>query len=286
MTGRTGIYELIVCPVCRGRLSVRSAELRCVACERTYPLVRGVPILIHPQSRFFGTATPPRPGSRGGLFAAIESKVPSRLPLTTWIDRSVFQLLGRLTPDMAVLNLGSGDGTFDRYMPEGLPLINLDVTLNDRSDVVADGHHLPFEDSSLDAVFSNAVLEHVERPWVVADEIWRVLKPGGWVFVNVPFLNVIHDVNDYFRFTDKGLRTLFARFDEVRAGVSSGPSSFLGPFLIEYVLCFVPTRPLQRVARQVLSLLMWPLKYADFLIRKNPRIRTTADAFYFVGVKR
>ena len=206
--------------------------------------------------------------------------------MTTWIDKTLFRSLEQMTPEMQVLNLGAGRGTFDKYIPAGLRLINLDVSLTERSDVVADGHFLPFRDSSLDAVFSNAVLEHVERPWAVADEIWRVLKPGGSVLVSVPFLNVIHDADDYFRYTDKGLRVLFARFDQVSAGVSAGPSSFFGPFFVEYVLCFVPTRPLQRVVRQLLSVLVWPLKYADFLIRKNPRIRTTADAFYFVGTKR
>jgi ubiquinone/menaquinone biosynthesis C-methylase UbiE len=165
-------------------------------------------------------------------------------------------------------------------------MINLDIALSERADLVADGHHLPFADASFDAVFSNAVLEHVERPWIVAEEIWRVLRPGGRVFVNVPFLNVIHDVEDYFRFTDKGLRLLFAKFDQISAGVSAGPSSFLGPFLIEYLLCFIPTEPLRLVMRQVFSIAAWPLKYADFLIKNNPRIRITADAFYFVGVKR
>ena len=206
--------------------------------------------------------------------------------MTTWIDKSLFRSLERMTPEALVLNLGAGRGTFDRSIPAGLHLINLDIALSERSDVVADGHFLPFPDSSLDAVFSNAVLEHVERPWVVAEEIWRVLKPGGSVHVNVPFLNVIHDADDYFRYTDKGLRSLFARFDQVSAGVSAGPSSFFGPFLVEYVLCFVPTRPMQHVMRQLLSLLVWPLKYADFVIRKNPRIRLTADGFYFVGAKR
>jgi len=286
MNSHPDVAALVACPVCRGDLSPIADEVACSSCGRRYPVVDGVPILVHPESRFFGAArTTSRDRSRG-LREALLARLPSNFPMTMWIDKSIFRSLGKMTPEMLVLNLGSGRGTFDKYIPPDLSFINLDVSLTERSDVVADGHFLPFRDSSLDAVFSNAVLEHVERPWVVADEIWRVLKPGGSVLVNVPFLNVIHDTDDYYRYTDKGLRVLFAKFDEVRAGVSAGPSSFLGPFFVEYVLCFVPTRPLQRVVRQLLSVLVWPLKYADFLIRENPRIRTTADAFYFVGTKR
>lgn len=279
-------FALFVCPVCHGPLTGSSTALQCDSCRLDYPIKEGVPILLHPSSRFRDGGLGAEATARSRLRTAIAPILPSRLPLTTWIDRSVFQLLDQLGPDVTVVNLGSGEGTFDRYIPRGLPLINLDITLNHRCDVVADAHFLPFADGSLDAVFSNAVLEHVERPWIVAEEIQRVLKSGGWVFVNVPFLNVIHDVHDYFRFTDDGLRVLFSGFDEIRAGVSAGPSSFLGPFLVEYLVCFVPTRALQHAVRQFLFVLMWPVKFADFLIRKNPRIRITADAFYFVGVKR
>jgi ubiquinone/menaquinone biosynthesis C-methylase UbiE len=118
--------------------------------------------------------------------------------------------------------------------------------------VVADAHLLPFADDSLDAVYSNAVLEHVQRPWRVADEIHRVLRPGGRIFINVPSLNIIHDTHDYFRFTDKGLQILFSRFEEVDSGANAGPSSFIGPFFVEYVLCFMPGRHLKALVRRPL----------------------------------
>jgi SAM-dependent methyltransferase len=168
-----------------------------------------------------------------------------------------------------------------------LNFINLDVSLATKDlDVAADAHSLPFANESLDAVYSNAVLEHVQRPWRVAEEIYRVLRPGGKIFINVPFLNIIHDTHDYFRFTDKGLQILFSRFVEVASGISAGPSSFLGPFLVEYALCFIPGRHLKILLRRPLSLLAWPIKYLDSLIRTSADLRLTADAFYYVGVKK
>ncbi len=206
-------------------------------------------------------------------------------PLTMWIDSSLFSHLNECTPGMRVLNLGSGAGLFDGRIRPHLSTINLDLCVRGPVHVLGDAHWLPFADESIDAVFSNAVLEHVQRPWRVADEIYRILRPGGRVFINVPFLNVIHDAHDYFRFTDKGLEVLFSRFRKIRSGVSGGPSSFVGPFLVEYTACFVPGWYLRAAVRRLLTFVMWPLKYIDLLIRRSPNLRMVADGFYFVGAK-
>jgi SAM-dependent methyltransferase len=42
-----------------------------------------------------------------------------------------------------------------------------------------DGVALPFEDASVDLIFSKQVLEHVERPHELIADVARVLKPGG-----------------------------------------------------------------------------------------------------------
>jgi len=208
-------------------------------------------------------------------------------PLAIWIDLSMFRYLNECTPEMQILNLGSGVGLFDQYLQPHLNFINVDVSFATKNlDVAADAHSLPFANESLDAVYSNAVLEHVQRPWQVAEEIHRVLRPGGKIFINVPFLTIIHDTHDYFRFTDKGLQILFSGFEEVASGVSVGPSSFLGPFFVEYLLCFIPGRRLKILLRRPLSWLAWPIKYLDLLIRSSVDLRLTADGFYYVGVKK
>ena len=48
-----------------------------------------------------------------------------------------------------------------------------------RSGVVADATNLPFEDNSLDAIFTHTFLEHTHNPEQILSEISRVLKPGG-----------------------------------------------------------------------------------------------------------
>ena len=54
-------------------------------------------------------------------------------------------------------------------------------------DVVADiNHGLPFRDSSIDAIYSYHILEHMDDFLATMEEIWRVCRPGGLVFVKAP----------------------------------------------------------------------------------------------------
>jgi len=47
----------------------------------------------------------------------------------------------------------------------------------------ADATRLPFEDDSMDCVYSFGVIHHIPESHLVVDEIHRVLKPGGVVMV-------------------------------------------------------------------------------------------------------
>jgi ubiquinone/menaquinone biosynthesis C-methylase UbiE len=51
---------------------------------------------------------------------------------------------------------------------------------------LADAHHLPFKPNSFRVVRLDSVLEHLERPELAIMECRRVLKAGGYLFVNFP----------------------------------------------------------------------------------------------------
>jgi len=57
---------------------------------------------------------------------------------------------------------------------------------NVHADYYGDASHLPFQDNSLDYVVTSHVLEHVANPVAALAEWYRVLRPGGIVYLVVP----------------------------------------------------------------------------------------------------
>ena len=55
------------------------------------------------------------------------------------------------------------------------------------------GERLPFSDQTFDVVYSFQVLEHVQNPFQVLQEAWRVLKPGGMLYINAPNYNTFFE---------------------------------------------------------------------------------------------
>jgi SAM-dependent methyltransferase len=78
---------------------------------------------------------------------------------------------------------------------------------------------LGFEDNCFDAIICNAILEHVDDPQKALRELFRVLKPGGRIWVEVPLNQPYHpSPNDYWRVTPEGLRVWMRPFREIGAG--------------------------------------------------------------------
>jgi len=67
---------------------------------------------------------------------------------------------------------------------------NLDYLTGDLESPLADLHFdlhkIPLEDNQFDVVFCNHVMEHVDDPIQCMTELHRVMKIGGWAFMQVP----------------------------------------------------------------------------------------------------
>jgi SAM-dependent methyltransferase len=151
-------------------------------------------------------------------------------------------------------------------------LVNLNIGPFQNVDIVADAHQLPYANDTVDAIYCEAVLEHLLDPLRAVREMWRVLKPGGKMFVCTPFMQAYHGYPHHFQnFTLTGHRHLFTMngFEVTRSGVCVGPVYTMVSLTSTFIHEFAP------------SLLRWPLQKAwgllGALLRPLDRLINTRD---------
>ncbi len=117
----------------------------------------------------------------------------------------------RASPDKLCLDVGAGlrRSCFAN-------VVNTEIYPSLSTDILCVGEDLPFESDQFDYAICAAVLEHTRRPWDVAREICRVLKPGGRVLVDFPFLQPVHGYpHHYFNATPGGCTSLFEPYCDI-----------------------------------------------------------------------
>jgi SAM-dependent methyltransferase len=158
---------------------------------------------------------------------------------------------------------------------------NLDLFGVPGVDVVADAHQLPFPPDMFQRVECDAVLEHVREPAAVMREIERVLAPGGYAHVVVPFCHPFHAYPaDYHRFTLEAVRNLAGGLEIVRQGWRTGPTATMLVFFLEYVKLWFPWRAPRLVLHGALGWLLFPLRYLDLWLLRSPRAGAIGNHCY------
>ena len=105
--------------------------------------------------------------------------------------------------------------------------------------VIGDAMKIPFKNNSIDTVLSTQVLEHLSEPQKAVDEIFRVLKKGGVCILSTNMAWINHAVpDDYFRYTESGLKHLFRKFSKKKT------YSLGGYILTLFQLVVLLTKPL------------------------------------------
>jgi glycosyltransferase involved in cell wall biosynthesis len=187
-----------------------------------------------------------------------------------------------LDKDQFIVDIGSG--------PErlGKEFINVDVFPFPEVDIVADASVLPFADNSIPAMVSESMLEHVAEANSVAKEMVRSLKPGGYLYVSVPFIHPYHaSPDDFNRWTLSGLKYMFKELQIVEAGVRSGPWSAVIMFMAYWlgVLLSFGNRKIAPFISHFLMLFMGPFKFLDFLFYWIPGSDAVATHVYIIAKK-
>jgi SAM-dependent methyltransferase len=227
----------ICCPVCKGQLSEAAT---CSACRKTYPSnVYGTFNLI-PFGAYFcclrpesNDAVPSSHGSpkydnnRNSLLRKAVNKLRDvafgQNAATINNVKAIISSIN-LKPKILVVGGGAvGSGISAIYSIQDSTIISFDVYDSENVNVVADAHYMPFSSDQFDLVIAQAVLEHVLEPSVVIKEIYRVLKPHGLVYTEIPFLQPVHEgAYDFTRYTLNGHKWLLRDFSLMKAGALQG----------------------------------------------------------------
>lgn len=156
------------------------------------------------------------------------------MPLQTFIDEMA-KLSAPVILELGTKRVDGNPCTMRKaWVPHAGEHIGLDFQEGLDVDVVGDIHELSkvVGENRFDGIISCSTFEHIQYPWVAAVEICRVLKPGGLFFVQTHQSFPLHAFpSDYWRFTEEGLKTLFAEQIgfEVLGTLSEFPCDIISP---------------------------------------------------------
>jgi SAM-dependent methyltransferase len=164
---------------------------------------------------------------------------------------------------------------------------NADIKMGKGVDIVADAHNLPFSDDTFDAIIMQAVVEHLHSPNQAIDEAYRVLKKGGYIYLEVPFLQGFHaDPHDYQRYTLKGLEKLLNKYHKIELmGISVGVFCTFIWIIRDFMSNITKIKIVNYLLRFVFSWILAPFRYLDYLFYNTKASERLASEYYILAKK-
>jgi uncharacterized protein YbaR (Trm112 family) len=306
----------LCCPICHAPLQRSSGDLVCSSSSSPhhFPVIDSVPVLINESASVFTVEdfrqrrpTTLEIGGGGKLkglakralgnesFAKLKRIKRHVTPTISrnWTGAENYRRLAALllarTASPKILILGGGvlgEGMEAIVGNPRFEVIETDVSFGPRTKLICDAHDIPYADGYFDAVIAQAVLEHVADPFRCAEEIYRVLRLGGLVYAETPFMQQVHmGPYDFTRFTHLGHRRLFRKFDEVASGAVSGPGMALAWSYTYFLTSFFASKRLRALAESFAIATSFFLKYFDRLLLERKGTFDSASGYYFMGRK-
>lgn len=139
--------------------------------------------------------------------------------------------------------------------------LDLPDTVYAKADMIWDGKTIPLPNESVDSAMVTEVFEHCPEPEVVMKEVYRVLKPGGFMFFSVPFLWPLHCApHDEYRYTPFSLRRHLANsgFSSIAIRAAGGWHLSMAQ-MIGLWIRRSPARGIWRTLKSLLARLAVPL---------------------------
>ncbi|NIO19168.1 MAG: methyltransferase domain-containing protein [Candidatus Aenigmarchaeota archaeon] len=304
------IEAILACPKCKSSPTIGKTVF-CPKCGSSYPIVNDVPIMhvknkrekiekeilgtksaynltsfsetISKEKKFLLSSQYNNPDEIRKLPSSVYKMGKKLYPPGPALNRVITEkrepLVDRFKNGL-MLNMGSGDNFIHEKF------INLDLDLLAGVNVVGNGENLPFLDETFDLIINQAVLEHVKRPKKIVKEMHRVLKRGGYIYIECPFLQEYHAFPlDFQRYTLTGLENLLSDFQRIESGVCAGPSATFGRIFREYCASFSDNPYIHQILKILAGWVIFPIRYLDLYLNKKKYAHVIAMGLYYIGQK-
>jgi len=290
--------DLFICPRCASPVRAEVGRWHCTGApcryaDEPFPVISGVPALVDFEHSVLDAGRLRAVEGPSETHRSKSHHALNRLlyPANTTAPANVARMLELLRADDAtagqrprILVIGGGTvgaGLEELYADPTVDLICFDIYASPAVQFIADGHAIPLAIGSVDGVVIQAVLEHVLEPTTVAKEIHRVLRSGGIVYADTPFLQQVHEgPYDFTRFTDSGHRYLFRSFERIDSGSIAGAGTALW-WSIDYF-----ARALTRSSKlgHIVRLCFFWLRFMDHILDPKHSL-DGASSVFFLGRK-
>jgi len=229
------LKQILICPACQGNIQINldstkeipeKGEINCTKCRRSYPIEQGIIDLGTgiTQKGDWNLENFEKGYDKKGYYKDeygwAESGGYPRCVTDFRYPRVKGTIIEWLQPkdNQIILDVGCGVGYFifeimKRYPEVNLSFVGLDPArsniywLNYRSHeenktnligILGEAESLPFSDNLFDAIVTSEVIEHILAKEQAINQMHRVLKPGGRLFITTPARPMVEFWNNFF----------------------------------------------------------------------------------------
>ena len=197
-----------------------------------------------------------------------------------------------IAPEMnSILEIGAFDvnGSLKDFKHEDCEWIGVDLEPGKGVDIVIErASKLPFVDNSFDLVVATSVFEHDPTFWLTFNEMLRVVKPDGFIFICAPSNGWVHRYPmDVYRFyPDAGIglvewgRREFPELELVESFISERDSDVWNDF------CAVFSKTKRNHQRKIYSDTRCSNIWSDGVFQENSLLEATEDMRLIENLKR
>lgn len=190
-----------------------------------------------------------------------------------YVTRFVESVAKSLPADSSILDAGAGESVYKKFFSH-CNYKAIDLAIGESRwnytnlDYVGHLHAMPIEDETFDAILCTQVLEHLEWPRESIKEMYRVLKPGGKIYLTVPMAHEEHQTPyDFFRYTSYGLESIckHAGFYDIKISPFGG-LWVRWAYELPRALSIFPHTGIQNNNPNIIGILLFPVKVAAFIV--------------------